>query len=118
MTGTNCDLFTHNQSRSYLNHLVALRTDHEAVVNTNMSVQRKINEFQSPGSPPRIVCTIYTELPRSATKIYVNCDSVRITEHFSYLNDIVFVIVSIYGDEKKKTHCRSTFRAQREINKV
>jgi hypothetical protein len=24
MTGTNCDLFTHNQSRSYLNHLVFL----------------------------------------------------------------------------------------------
>jgi hypothetical protein len=24
MTGTNCDLFTHNQSRSYLNHLVYL----------------------------------------------------------------------------------------------
>ena len=22
MTGTNCDLFTHNQSRLYLNHLV------------------------------------------------------------------------------------------------
>ena len=22
MTGTNCDLFTYNQSRSYLNHLV------------------------------------------------------------------------------------------------
>jgi hypothetical protein len=22
MTGTNCDLFTHNQSQSYLNHLV------------------------------------------------------------------------------------------------
>jgi hypothetical protein len=22
MTGTNCDLFTHNQCRSYLNHLV------------------------------------------------------------------------------------------------
>jgi hypothetical protein len=22
MTGTNCDLFSHNQSRSYLNHLV------------------------------------------------------------------------------------------------
>jgi hypothetical protein len=22
MTGTNCDLFTHNQSRSYLNHIV------------------------------------------------------------------------------------------------
>jgi hypothetical protein len=25
MTGTNCDLFTHKQSRSYLNHLVLLR---------------------------------------------------------------------------------------------
>ena len=25
MTGTNCDLFTHNQSRSYLNHLVLER---------------------------------------------------------------------------------------------
>jgi hypothetical protein len=23
MSGTNCDLFTHNQSRSYLNHLVS-----------------------------------------------------------------------------------------------
>jgi hypothetical protein len=22
MTGTNCDLYTHNQSRSYLNHLI------------------------------------------------------------------------------------------------
>jgi hypothetical protein len=26
MTGTNCDLFTHKSSRSYLNHLVKLRT--------------------------------------------------------------------------------------------
>jgi hypothetical protein len=26
MTGTNCDLFTHNQSRSYLNHLVYVLT--------------------------------------------------------------------------------------------
>jgi hypothetical protein len=26
MTGTNCDLFTHNQSRSYLNHLVLRST--------------------------------------------------------------------------------------------
>jgi hypothetical protein len=26
MTGTNCDLFTHNQSRSYLNHLVYTHT--------------------------------------------------------------------------------------------
>ena len=25
MTGTNCDLFTHNQSRSYLNHLLSCR---------------------------------------------------------------------------------------------
>jgi hypothetical protein len=27
MTGTNCDLFTHNQSRSYLNHLVHRREE-------------------------------------------------------------------------------------------
>jgi hypothetical protein len=27
MTGTNCDLFTHNQSRSYLNHLVCYTAD-------------------------------------------------------------------------------------------
>jgi hypothetical protein len=26
MTGTNCDLFTHSQSRSYLNHLVHQKT--------------------------------------------------------------------------------------------
>jgi hypothetical protein len=26
MTGTNCDLFTHKQSRSYLNHLVITAT--------------------------------------------------------------------------------------------
>jgi hypothetical protein len=26
MTGTNCDLFTHNQSQSYLNHLVRITT--------------------------------------------------------------------------------------------
>jgi hypothetical protein len=25
MTGTNCDIFTHNQSRSYLNHIVLPR---------------------------------------------------------------------------------------------
>jgi hypothetical protein len=24
MTGTNCDLFTHNQSRSYMSHLVLM----------------------------------------------------------------------------------------------
>jgi hypothetical protein len=27
MTGINCDLFTHNQSRSYLNHLVYNKYD-------------------------------------------------------------------------------------------
>jgi hypothetical protein len=34
MTGTNCDLFTHKQSRSYLNHLVHadVRTDIRAAV--------------------------------------------------------------------------------------
>jgi hypothetical protein len=28
MTGTNCDMFTHNQSRSYLNHLVVICSVH------------------------------------------------------------------------------------------
>jgi hypothetical protein len=28
MTGTNCDLFTHNQPRSYLNHLVFADPEH------------------------------------------------------------------------------------------
>jgi hypothetical protein len=40
--------------------------------------------------PSHSVVTMYTELPRSATKIFVNYDSVRITEHFSYyLNNSV-----------------------------
>jgi hypothetical protein len=30
MTGTNCDLFTHNQSRSYLNHLVLEEEEDDA----------------------------------------------------------------------------------------
>jgi hypothetical protein len=34
MTGTNCDLFTHNQSRSYLNHLVLV----EIMLNTKKVV--------------------------------------------------------------------------------
>jgi hypothetical protein len=34
MTGTNCDLFTHNQSRSYLNHIV-----HK---NMNNAVRRRV----------------------------------------------------------------------------
>ena len=32
MTGTNCDLFTHKSSRSYLNHLVILRRVRETAV--------------------------------------------------------------------------------------
>jgi hypothetical protein len=33
MTGTNCDLFTHNQSRSYLNHLVLLNNFNKLRIN-------------------------------------------------------------------------------------
>jgi hypothetical protein len=37
MTGTNCDLFTQNQSRSYLNHLVISGTKYS----TNRKVQKQ-----------------------------------------------------------------------------
>jgi hypothetical protein len=37
MTGTNCDLFTHNQSRSYLNHLVCGRAVAQALVPSRSS---------------------------------------------------------------------------------
>ena len=37
MTGTNCDLFTHNQSRSYLNHLVYRETGRHGVTSQNIN---------------------------------------------------------------------------------
>jgi hypothetical protein len=46
MTGTNCDLFTHKQSRSYLNHLVhtALRQHHSTCrFNITYSQTMKVN---------------------------------------------------------------------------
>jgi hypothetical protein len=48
MTGTNCDLFTHNQSRSYLNHLVLYFLDrfsnkHSSTkFHTNISVRSRV----------------------------------------------------------------------------
>jgi hypothetical protein len=41
MTGTNCDLFTHNQSRSYLNHLV--HTQH-TLTDENGHVAKKFHK--------------------------------------------------------------------------
>ena len=37
MTGTNCDLFTHNQSRSYLNHLVFQETQKQKGIHNSIS---------------------------------------------------------------------------------
>jgi hypothetical protein len=37
MTGTNCDLFTHKQSRSYLNHLVHMDTSFIILLYTPLS---------------------------------------------------------------------------------
>jgi hypothetical protein len=39
MTGTNCDLFTHNQSRSYLNHLVVCKVNFLGVCTTVCSME-------------------------------------------------------------------------------
>jgi hypothetical protein len=41
MTGTNCDLFTHKQSRSYLNHLVHSMTQNLVKVTTECGVSHK-----------------------------------------------------------------------------
>jgi hypothetical protein len=50
MTGTNCDLFTHNQSRSYLKHLVevesvyvcqnATQVRHVQTTRTNLQIHK------------------------------------------------------------------------------
>jgi hypothetical protein len=44
MTETNCDLFTHNQSRSYLNHLVF---EAFAAVNLCIMFMYSVNSFSS-----------------------------------------------------------------------
>jgi hypothetical protein len=51
MTGTNCDLFTHKSSRSYLNHLVAAKNhstgdsirkeEHDNIIDKNIIVYSK-----------------------------------------------------------------------------
>ena len=41
MTGTNCDLFTHKSSRSYLNHLVYVNFN----VNVIISSEKKIRSI-------------------------------------------------------------------------
>jgi hypothetical protein len=36
MTGTNCDLFTHKSSRSYLNHLVFNKPSYKLMLNLEL----------------------------------------------------------------------------------
>ena len=47
MTGTNCDLFTHNQSRSYLNHLVLSTWKVSEILSGRSSVRRLIKFYKS-----------------------------------------------------------------------
>jgi hypothetical protein len=44
MTGKNCDLFTHNQSRSYLNHLVYLRVLHGHLFGERVNIREKLGD--------------------------------------------------------------------------
>jgi hypothetical protein len=48
MTGTNCDLFTHNQSRSYLNHLVFVSVS----VRGGTATRLQVGQLKNPGSLP------------------------------------------------------------------
>jgi hypothetical protein len=61
MIGTNCDLFTHNQSRSYLNHLVGVGLD--------SSIKSKL------GCLPKTSCKVHFEwkLRFTAMKIRLFC---------------------------------------------
>jgi hypothetical protein len=47
MTGTNCDLFTHKQSRSYLNHLVlALKICRIVTIYSHLNVLKVIDNVR------------------------------------------------------------------------
>ena len=50
MTGTNCDLFTHNQSRLYLNHLVnfqEFRNDCKQHTKLSKRLESRLVQFQN-----------------------------------------------------------------------
>jgi hypothetical protein len=42
MTGTNCDLFTHKSSRSYLNHLVFCTTSYTSILLDSNIINSKL----------------------------------------------------------------------------
>jgi hypothetical protein len=46
MTGTNCDLFTHKSSRSYLNHLLIFIVVLPSELPLNMNMNIKIGLFR------------------------------------------------------------------------
>ena len=47
MTGTDCGLFTHNQSRSYLNHLVSTEIHVDADKKLKLWILEKKNQLEA-----------------------------------------------------------------------
>jgi hypothetical protein len=55
MTGTNCDLFTHNQSRSYLNHLAACMGERRGAYRVLVGKPEGRRPLDDPGIDERII---------------------------------------------------------------
>jgi hypothetical protein len=94
MTGTNCDLFTHNQSRSYLNHLVIL---------TAFPRQQWFRKRAS------ILCYMYI-----ASLVYT-CFSVPSTYNFSWVTSLLPVIMVIQLNLYSHKHEVTTSEYYRSI---
>jgi hypothetical protein len=58
MTGTNCDLFTQNQSRSYLNHLVHRSTSLFLIALTHEQTNIKVSEHYFTKQLARLACDL------------------------------------------------------------
>jgi hypothetical protein len=71
MTGTNCDLFTHKSSRSYLNHLVSAENKIMKLVN-----------MQSPLGSSLLVPHIFPQHP--VPKIFSLCSSLNVRDQASH----------------------------------
>jgi hypothetical protein len=66
MTGTNCDLFTHKSSRSYLNHLVSISilvTQNKHLYVTNQEIYNTDTRFKTNLYPPISNLTKYQKGP-------------------------------------------------------
>ena len=77
MTGTNCDLFTHNQSRSYLNHLVIYSccfVSHHHCIAPQSLLHRTVTVLHRTVTVlPRTVTVLHrtvTVLPRTVTMLH------------------------------------------------